>query len=161
MAWSEAETTWESITENFFDPRVDEQLSHKCKWMYTPSDGQESEYVEDSHDNHNDNNNPDNNTTTEPEEEEPQIQPMESFRDCQCGKKSVVRAKLLVAKKIGFRDTARLGLMKDLEYLAPGTVNNMYWPQIRNFASAVRLKSSVQGVGKPELIQRIDVLRVS
>lgn len=56
------------------------------------------------------------------------------------------------------RDTARVALMKDLEYLALGTVNkNMCWPHIRNFASAVGLKSST--LGKPELIQRIDTLR--
>ena len=57
---------------------------------------------------------------------------MESFRDCQCGNKSMVRAKLLAAKKGGFRDTARVALMKDLEYLVPGTVTNMCWPHIRN-----------------------------
>ena len=86
--------------------------------------------MEDSHDNHDDNSanarnsDIDNNADAKPEED-PQTQPMEIFRDYQCGNKSVVCAKLLAAKKRGFRETAHVALMKDLEYLAPGTVNNM------------------------------------
>ena len=130
--------------------------------MDTPSDEYKSEDIVDNDhdDNHTDNNNLYNNVYIEPEEEDPETQPMESFRDCHCANKSVVRAKVLAAKKRGFRDTGHVALMKDLEYLAPRTVNNMCWPYIRNFPSAVGLKSSVQGVGKPELIQQIDVLRV-
>ena len=51
--------------------------------------------------------------------------------------RSLLYAKLLVDKKRGFRVTARVALIKDLEYLVHGTVNNMCWPYIRNFVSAI------------------------
>ena len=99
MPVSKAGTKQESITENLFDPRFQDQLSNQCKHIYSPSHCNESEDIVDNNYNNNaarnaDYDNSDKNASTKPEQEDPQTQPMEIIRDCQCGNRSLVHETL-------------------------------------------------------------------
>jgi len=77
------------------------------------------------------------------------------FRTCGCEDKASIRSRLAKAKKQGFKNHKQL--IASYDYLKPEVVHTMCWNHLRDFCTAVGLKTQIGG--RTLLVRRIDQVR--
>lgn len=76
------------------------------------------------------------------------------FRTCGCKSKSEARVKLTNAKKHGLKDTK--AVIKSIEYLEPTRATTLCWNHLRDFCTAVGLRTRTGG--RKNLLERLAIV---
>lgn len=77
------------------------------------------------------------------------------FTTCSCKEKKIVQSKLNQIKKKGLGDEKLT--IKSIEFLTSNRVSGLCWNYLRNFCTAIGLKTQVGG--RKTLVKRIDIFR--